>query len=84
MRSAEKTQMKTDHDCSPESTNANAQSALAPARCSASPSDAEIIDLKERINGLIWEYAPPETSIGDAEDLACKIFNSVRAGKYLI
>lgn len=51
---------------------------------SASLSDAEITDLKLRINQIIWEYAPAETTIGNAEDMACKILNSVRRGKYLI
>jgi len=61
-----------------------AKAAFSAAQCSASPTDAEITDLKMRLNQIIWEYAPAETTIGDAEGLACKIFNSVRKGKYLI
>lgn len=67
----------------PKAQTEPAEAAFSAARGSASHTDAEITDLKMRLNQIIWEYAPAETTIGDAEDLACKILNAVRAGKYL-
>ena len=41
-------------------------------------------DLKLEINRLIWQYAPEETTLGTADEMACKILNSILKGKYLI
>mgnify|MGYP001308239162 CR=1 FL=1 len=50
--------------------------------CSASGRD-QYNDLKLEINRLIWQYSPPETTLGMADLLACDILNSILAGKYL-
>lgn len=41
-------------------------------------------DLKLEINRLIWQYAPAETTLGMADEMACKILTSILAGKYLL
>lgn len=41
-------------------------------------------DLKLEINRLIWQYAPEETTLGTADEIALKILNSILKGKYLI
>ena len=56
--------------------------ALAGAPGSASGRD-QYNDLKLEINRLIWQYAPEETTLGTADELACKILNSILKGKYL-
>jgi hypothetical protein len=33
---------------------------------------------------LIWQYAPEETTLGTADEMACKILNSILEGKYLV
>lgn len=53
------------------------------ASCSASGRD-QYNDLKLEINRLIWQYAPGETTLGTADEMACKILTSILAGKYLI
>lgn len=64
-------------------TEAERQAAFAPVTGSASGRD-QFNDLKLEINRLIWQYAPEETTLGTADEMACKILNSILKGKYLI
>lgn len=45
---------------------------------------ARINDLKLEVNRVIWQYAPAETTLGVADEVASKIVNSILAGKYLV
>jgi hypothetical protein len=50
------------------------------------PSESELSmeqlgDLKVRINELIWQYAPEQLSLRDADALAGDILVSIRQGK---
>ena len=56
---------------------------LGAASGSASGRD-QYNDLKLEINRLIWQYSPEQTTLGAADEMACKILNSILAGKYLI
>ena len=47
-------------------------------------SNDDITHIKLQLNQMIWEYSPEEITIGQAEDLSCKILNSIIAGKYLL
>jgi hypothetical protein len=64
------------------------ESRLASAGCAQAPGSAsgrdQYSDLKLEINRLIWQYAPGETTLGTADEMACKILTSILAGKYLI
>jgi hypothetical protein len=44
----------------------------------------DMTELKLEINRLIWQYSPEETTIGAADELACKILVSILKGKYAI
>lgn len=68
----------------PEPMNeAERQAAFAPVTGSASGRD-QYNDLKLELNRLIWQYAPEETTLGTADEMACKILNSILKGKYLV
>lgn len=69
---------------SPDDRKDSGNPALEPKGPIHPQSDDEITDLKIRINQIIWEYAPGETTIGMADELACKILCSIRKGKWLI
>ena len=43
--------------------------------------EQESTQLKEAINQLLWTHLPSETTIGDAENMACKIFEMIESGK---
>ena len=76
--------MNTEKLEQPVSVNeAERQAAFAPVTGSASGRD-QYNDLKLEINRLIWQYAPEETTLGTADEMACKILNSILKGKYLI
>jgi hypothetical protein len=57
---------------------------VGPLKCDPAPTFEQSSSLKLRLNELIWEYAPPSTTLGDADELACKVLNSIQAGKYLL
>ena len=78
------TNMNKETSSQPETANeAERQAAFAPVTGSASGRD-QYNDLKLEINRLIWQYAPEETTLGTADEMACKILNSILKGKYLI
>jgi len=66
-----------------EMTPAGSESASDAPSASASGRD-QYNDLKLEINRLIWQYAPEETTLGTADEMACKILNSIIKGKYLL
>ena len=45
-------------------------------------SDASMLDLKVRVNELIWEYAPGECTLGDMETLSIQIVDSIINGEF--
>lgn len=53
------------------------------APCGSASGRDQYNDLKLEINRLIWQYAPEETTLGAADELACKILNSILKGEYL-
>lgn len=47
--------------------------AVAPERHPYDATDESITGLKERINGVVWEYAAAETTLDEAENMAIKM-----------
>ena len=41
-----------------------------------------INDAKCEINRLIWQYSPPDLTLGKADELACKILCSIPSGTW--
>ncbi len=68
----------------PENIDISVKPAKNPPSTEPPPRSEDINDLKLEINRLIWQYAPYDTTLGQADDMACKILNSIFAGKYLI
>ena len=76
--------MNTPKDIeTPKAQTEPAEAAFSAAPCSPSGRD-QFNDLKLEINRLIWQYAPAETTLGTADDMACKILESILKGKYLV
>jgi len=44
-------------------------------------SDEHVTDVKLRINALIWENAPHNITLAEAEKLACHILDCLQEGK---
>jgi len=37
----------------------------------------DIQNIKERLNGIVWEYAPPTITLHEAENISCHLLSTL-------